>query len=299
MGSGALTLALLRAVGPEGKVISYEQREDFARRALANIHLRMGEVTNLAVRLRPVEEGLGEEEPVDRAVFDLPEPWRLVEPVRACCARAGSSSPTSPPSSSRTSCRRRCAAIPATRWSRPSRRCSGRGTSTAPRCARSTGWSRNRLHHGGPARGARGRPLPASHRDAGGASEMLERHFGLAAQGTTVGRRGARRRHDLHGDGLHHLREPGHPVLRGRPRARGQGRALRRHPGCDLPGRGRDDHPHGARDELPPRGGLRHGAQRRRRLPAHRRPQAALAGGHGRDLPRGPRHHRLGAHGVP
>jgi tRNA (adenine57-N1/adenine58-N1)-methyltransferase catalytic subunit len=81
MGSGALTLALLRAVGPEGKVISYEQREDFARRALANIHLRMGEVTNLAVRLRPVEEGLGEEEGVDRAVFDLPEPWHLVEPV--------------------------------------------------------------------------------------------------------------------------------------------------------------------------------------------------------------------------
>jgi tRNA (adenine57-N1/adenine58-N1)-methyltransferase len=81
MGSGALTLALLRAVGPEGKVISYEQREDFARRALANIHVRMGEVTNLAVRLRPVEEGLAEEEPVDRAVFDLPEPWLLVEPV--------------------------------------------------------------------------------------------------------------------------------------------------------------------------------------------------------------------------
>jgi tRNA (adenine57-N1/adenine58-N1)-methyltransferase len=81
MGSGALTLALLRSVGPEGRVVSYEQREDFCRRALANIQLRMGEVTNLAVRLRPVEEGLAEEEPVDRAVFDLPEPWRLVEPV--------------------------------------------------------------------------------------------------------------------------------------------------------------------------------------------------------------------------
>ena len=81
MGSGALTLALLRAVGPEGKVITYEQREDFARRALANIQMRMGEVSNLAVRLRPVEEGLAEEEMVDRAVFDLPEPWHLVEPV--------------------------------------------------------------------------------------------------------------------------------------------------------------------------------------------------------------------------
>src|SRR6185436_17365684 len=51
MGSGALTLALLRAVGPEGRVISYEQREDFARRALANIAARMGEVSNLTVRL--------------------------------------------------------------------------------------------------------------------------------------------------------------------------------------------------------------------------------------------------------
>jgi tRNA (adenine57-N1/adenine58-N1)-methyltransferase catalytic subunit len=81
MGSGALTLALLRAVGPAGRVISYEQREDFARRALANIQLRLGEVSTLAVRLRPVEEGLAEEEPVDRAVFDLPEPWRLVDPV--------------------------------------------------------------------------------------------------------------------------------------------------------------------------------------------------------------------------
>jgi len=57
MGSGALTLALLRAVGPEGRVVSYEQREDFCRRALANIQLRMGEVTTLTVRLRPVEEG--------------------------------------------------------------------------------------------------------------------------------------------------------------------------------------------------------------------------------------------------
>jgi tRNA (adenine57-N1/adenine58-N1)-methyltransferase len=81
MGSGALTLALLRAVGPEGRVVSYEQREDFARRGLANIHVRLGAVSNLAVRLQPVAEGLGDEEPVDRAVFDLPEPWELVEPV--------------------------------------------------------------------------------------------------------------------------------------------------------------------------------------------------------------------------
>jgi tRNA (adenine57-N1/adenine58-N1)-methyltransferase len=77
MGSGALTMALLRAVGPDGRVITYEQRDEFARRALANIHTRAGEVTNLTVRLRPVEDGLAEEDPVDRVVLDLPEPWRL------------------------------------------------------------------------------------------------------------------------------------------------------------------------------------------------------------------------------
>jgi tRNA (adenine57-N1/adenine58-N1)-methyltransferase len=81
MGSGALTLTLLRAVGPDGRVITYEQREEFARRALANIHMRLGEVSTLTVRLRPVEDGLGDEEPVDRVVLDLPEPWRLTGPV--------------------------------------------------------------------------------------------------------------------------------------------------------------------------------------------------------------------------
>ena len=89
MGSAALTLSLLRAVGPEGRVISYEQREDFARRALANIQLRMGEVTTLAVRLRAVEEGIAEEEPVDRVIFDLPEPWKLVDAVAAVLRTGG------------------------------------------------------------------------------------------------------------------------------------------------------------------------------------------------------------------
>ena len=80
-GSGALTLALLRAVGTDGRVITYEQRDEFARRALANIHMRLGQVNNLTVRLRPVEDGLPEEEPVDRVLFDLPEPWKLTSLV--------------------------------------------------------------------------------------------------------------------------------------------------------------------------------------------------------------------------
>src|SRR6266481_1407447 len=89
MGSGALTLALLRAVGPEGRVITFEQRDEFARRALANIHLRVGEVANLTVRLGAVEDGIADEEPVDRVLLDLPEPWRLSQLVAAALRPGG------------------------------------------------------------------------------------------------------------------------------------------------------------------------------------------------------------------
>jgi tRNA (adenine57-N1/adenine58-N1)-methyltransferase len=81
MGSGALTLALLRAVGPQGKVITFEQREEFARKALLNIHTRLGEVSHLVVRLHDVTTSLADEGPVDRILLDLPEPWTLVEPA--------------------------------------------------------------------------------------------------------------------------------------------------------------------------------------------------------------------------
>jgi tRNA (adenine57-N1/adenine58-N1)-methyltransferase len=88
-GSGALTLALLRAVGPEGKVITYEQREEFARRALANIHTRLGEVGNLVVRLGRIEDGVQDEQAVDRVVLDLPEPWKLTRLVAAALRPGG------------------------------------------------------------------------------------------------------------------------------------------------------------------------------------------------------------------
>ncbi len=88
-GSGALTLALLRAVGPDGRVVTFEQRDEFARRAVANIHMRLGEVTNLTVRLRAVEDGLAEEPPADRVLLDLPEPWKLVTAVAAALRPGG------------------------------------------------------------------------------------------------------------------------------------------------------------------------------------------------------------------
>jgi tRNA (adenine57-N1/adenine58-N1)-methyltransferase len=87
LGSGALTMTLLRAVGPTGRVVSYETREEFARRARRNIEARLGADVPLTVRLQDVYVGI-EERGVDRLLLDLPEPWRLVEPA-ATALRGG------------------------------------------------------------------------------------------------------------------------------------------------------------------------------------------------------------------
>jgi tRNA (adenine57-N1/adenine58-N1)-methyltransferase len=90
-GSGALTMALLRAVGPRGLVVTYEAREDFARTARCNIERYMGAVPNLiALRKNAYEEIqlLGDGVPFDRVVLDLPEPWQVV-PHAAQVLRSG------------------------------------------------------------------------------------------------------------------------------------------------------------------------------------------------------------------
>lgn len=77
-GSGALTMALLRAVGPEGRVISVERREDHAAKAAKLIKGFMGEIPhNLDLRNGDVEDHIAAVGP-DRIVLDLPEPWHSV-----------------------------------------------------------------------------------------------------------------------------------------------------------------------------------------------------------------------------
>ena len=90
-GSGALTIALLRAVGPGGLVVTYEVREDFARTAMTNIERYMGPVTNLIPLRKNAYEGidlLDDGVPFDRLVLDLPEPWQVV-PHAARALRSG------------------------------------------------------------------------------------------------------------------------------------------------------------------------------------------------------------------
>lgn len=90
-GSGALTMALLRAVGPRGLVVTYEAREDFARTAMTNIERYMGTMPNLIPFRKNAYEGidlLDDGLPFDRLVLDLPEPWQVV-PHAALVLRSG------------------------------------------------------------------------------------------------------------------------------------------------------------------------------------------------------------------
>jgi tRNA (adenine57-N1/adenine58-N1)-methyltransferase catalytic subunit len=89
-GSGALTMALVRAAGPQGRVVSYEVREDFARVAERNIARYLGDTPTLVLRRRDLAGGiLAEDAPVDRIVLDLPEPWRVVPAAERALAAGG------------------------------------------------------------------------------------------------------------------------------------------------------------------------------------------------------------------
>ena len=79
-GSGALTLSLLRAVGPDGRVISYEARADHAEHARRNVSVFYGHhpgnweliIGDLAVSELP-------DGSIDRAVLDMLAPWEVLD----------------------------------------------------------------------------------------------------------------------------------------------------------------------------------------------------------------------------
>jgi tRNA (adenine57-N1/adenine58-N1)-methyltransferase len=88
-GTGALTLALLRAVGPDGLVVSYENREDFLEAAKRAITETLGELPpNLELKLGDVYLEIGERD-MDRVMLDLPEPWQAVPGAREALRPGG------------------------------------------------------------------------------------------------------------------------------------------------------------------------------------------------------------------
>jgi tRNA (adenine57-N1/adenine58-N1)-methyltransferase len=93
VGSGALTMSLLRAVGDAGSLHSIERREDFAAIARGNVELQFGgphpawelTVGDLADVLPTVAEAGS----VDRVVLDMLAPWENVPAVATALAAGG------------------------------------------------------------------------------------------------------------------------------------------------------------------------------------------------------------------
>ncbi len=86
-GPGALTIALLRAIGPTGKLVTVEAREDFCEMSRENVARFFGEASNWTLMLGDAYAGI-ETRDVDRLLIDVPEPWRVL-PHAAQALRPG------------------------------------------------------------------------------------------------------------------------------------------------------------------------------------------------------------------
>ncbi|AKN16898.1 tRNA (adenine(58)-N(1))-methyltransferase TrmI [Mycobacterium haemophilum] len=87
-GSGALTCSLLRAVGPQGQVISYELRADHAehaRRNVSNFFSVSGAEGQLPDNWQLIVGDVADSElpdgSVDRVVLDMLAPWEVLDAV--------------------------------------------------------------------------------------------------------------------------------------------------------------------------------------------------------------------------
>ncbi len=76
-GSGALTGILSRAVGPDGRVYTYEIREDMYNGAKKNL-TKFGLIDNVTMYHQDIMDGIHESD-VDAIVLDLATPWLLVD----------------------------------------------------------------------------------------------------------------------------------------------------------------------------------------------------------------------------
>ena len=88
LGSGALTVALLRAVGERGSVTTYEVRKDMANLGRKNVESMAPSVRRHVLKMRDIYEGI-EERDVDRVVLDVPEPWHVVPWAAEALAMGG------------------------------------------------------------------------------------------------------------------------------------------------------------------------------------------------------------------
>jgi tRNA (adenine57-N1/adenine58-N1)-methyltransferase len=79
VGSGALSISLLRAVGSKGSVDSFEKREEFATIATKNVNQYFGESpSNWNLELGAVQDFVHVKQ-YDRVVLDMLAPWECID----------------------------------------------------------------------------------------------------------------------------------------------------------------------------------------------------------------------------
>jgi tRNA (adenine57-N1/adenine58-N1)-methyltransferase len=86
-GSGGLTLALARALGPEGRLYSYEVRADILRLARKNLEA-LGLAQVVEFRQRDIAEGVDERD-VDALFLDVRRPWAYLQQVAEALKDSG------------------------------------------------------------------------------------------------------------------------------------------------------------------------------------------------------------------
>jgi tRNA (adenine57-N1/adenine58-N1)-methyltransferase catalytic subunit len=89
-GSGAMTCSLLRAVGPEGRVISYDVRTDHADHARRNVETYFGcAPANWELVIGDVADAELADGCIDRVVLDMLAPWEVLDTVARVLVSGG------------------------------------------------------------------------------------------------------------------------------------------------------------------------------------------------------------------
>ena len=86
-GSGGLTLALARAIGPGGRVISYEARPEMQHLARKNLE-KVGLAEHVEFKLKDIESGFDETD-ADALFLDVPEPSRYLSQAASALRGGG------------------------------------------------------------------------------------------------------------------------------------------------------------------------------------------------------------------
>jgi tRNA (adenine57-N1/adenine58-N1)-methyltransferase len=86
-GSGSMTVALAYAVGPQGRVVSYERRPEFQALARKNLE-RLGLDGRVDFKLGDIADGFTETD-VDALFLDVPNPWDYIRQVRTTLKPGG------------------------------------------------------------------------------------------------------------------------------------------------------------------------------------------------------------------